>query len=86
MIYNSYSDPSHGWAKVTRAELERLKIADKITHYSYQRGEHVYLEEDGDLSTFVKAKEAAGEVCKFRTFNSNKSSKIRSYDSYASDF
>lgn len=54
-------DPGHGWLHVRRAEIERLGIAQAITPYSYQRGDLVFLEEDCDLSTFMRAKEAAGE-------------------------
>jgi hypothetical protein len=81
--YTFFSDPGHGWAKVKRSELASLGIADKISGYSYQRGEFVYLEEDCDLSTFVSAKnqldqhvEFKGSTCRF------KQSKIRSYDRY----
>jgi hypothetical protein len=40
--------------------LHELGIADKITGYSYQRGEDVFLEEDCDLSVFARAMEKAG--------------------------
>jgi hypothetical protein len=53
--YHVYLDPGHGWLKVPRQELQELGIAHLITPYSYQRGEWVYLEEDGDLSTFARA-------------------------------
>lgn len=77
-----YSDPGHGWAKVKRSELEKLSIADKITTYSYQRGDHVYLEEDCDLSAYVKALRARGYEIKWREHNANKASRIRNYDHY----
>ena len=43
-VYQVYSDTGHCWLKVTRAELTRLGIADRITAYSYHRGHDVYLE------------------------------------------
>ena len=53
--FKFYSDPSHGWVKVDRPILVSLGIIDKITPFSYQRGDFVYLEEDQDLSTFFNA-------------------------------
>lgn len=41
--YHAYIDPGHGWLKVPRKELHELGIADRITPYSYERGEWVYL-------------------------------------------
>lgn len=55
-MYKFYEDPGHGWLAVKRAELIALGIAEKITAYSYQRGATVYLEEDCDADTFIKAK------------------------------
>ena len=85
--YDFYSDPGHGWLKVKRSELHELGIADKITGFSYERGDFVYLEEDEDLSNFIEAlEEKTGE--KFdsskhlRYHIADKSSKIRSYLSY----
>lgn len=36
-------DPGHGWLKVPRKLLHELNIEHKITHYSYQRADYVYL-------------------------------------------
>lgn len=81
-----YADPGHGWAKVKKSELVKLGIADKITTYSYQRGEYAYLEEDGDLTTYVNALRAAGyqdSGIKFKgTTCANRRSRIRGYDYY----
>lgn len=52
---NFFTDGSHGWLKVTKSRLEALNIADKITGCSFMRGDYAYLEEDCDLSTYVKA-------------------------------
>lgn len=83
--FTIYSDPGHGWVKVPRKLLNKLGIADQITAFSYQRGEHVYLEEDCDAYTFVKAYKAQiAPVPIFQEKFTNKSSKIRSYPSYQS--
>lgn len=80
--FNFYSDPQHGWLKVPRTILSKLNIQDKISSYSYQRNDFVYLEEDCDCDEFFKAVEAKGIVIKTKKFYSNKQSKIRSYESF----
>ena len=81
-----YTDPSHGWAKVSLSELFKLEIWDKISTFSYIRSNdkyaYAYLEEDCDLSTYIKALDAKGIQYQFKTLSTNKSSKIRSYSRY----
>ena len=79
-----YTDPSHGWAKVSLIELSRLNIIDKISTYSYihKKGLYAYLEEDCDLSTYIKALDDQGIKFKFIEKHTDKSSKIRSYSRY----
>lgn len=84
MKINFYSDPSHGWARVPKQLLKYLGIEDKISFYSYMRGDYAYLEEDCDLSVLTNAMKEKGVLYSFREFVTNKSSKIRSYDSYRS--
>lgn len=79
MKIHFYYDPAHGWAKVKRSQLEKLGIADKITGYSYQYGNNVYLEEDCDLDLFMKS--YVGLVT-FIEHYTNNYSHIRSYESY----
>lgn len=50
-----HEDPGHGWLQVPHALLISLKIANKITGYSYKDSNYAYLEEDCDLSTFMRA-------------------------------
>jgi hypothetical protein len=78
-VFTLYVDNGHAWAKVPREMLVQMGIVKDITHYSYQRGDYVYLEEDGDLDTFVKAYPMIDI-----TFNVVRSarSRVRSYDSY----
>ena len=54
--YTYFTDPGHGWLRVTRKELVNLGIDKDITPYSYARGAWVYLEEDCDMATFMRAK------------------------------
>jgi hypothetical protein len=81
-----YTDPSHGWAKVSLTELFNLEIQDKISTYSYIRSNakyaYAYLEEDCDLSTYLKALDDKGIKFRIIEKHTDKSSKIRSYNRY----
>ena len=77
-----YSDPGHAWAKVKRIVLHNLGIADKITAYSYQRGDYVYLEEDCDLTTLCMALNQRNTRVKFVEKHTDRDSRIRSYERY----
>jgi hypothetical protein len=82
MKFDIYTDAGHGWLKVSKKQLKELCIAESISHYSYQRGDFAYLEEDCDLPKFVQAMDKIGKCVEYRPHHSNKSSKIRSYDRY----
>lgn len=80
---NIYTDPGHGWAKVSRADLKRLGLIDKISAYSYQRNDQVYLEEDCDLSLYISSLKDQGFSITFREHVCReRMSKIRGYDHY----
>lgn len=53
--HHFFTDGGHGWLKVPVARLKKLGIEKEITGYSYLKGKNAYLEEDCDLSTYVKA-------------------------------
>ena len=82
MQFRYYTDPGHGWVKVPRSLLEVLDIEGKISRYSYARGESVYLEEDCDYGILVKALENRGTKHSLARNHTNRSSKIRSYNSF----
>jgi len=69
ITYDFYSDPGHGWLAVKYDELVELGIADKISGYSYKRGNDVYLEEDCDMAIFMQAMEAKGVQIKLAFVN-----------------
>jgi hypothetical protein len=78
-----YTDPGHGWFAVKRTELADLGLLDKVSTYSYQRGQTVYLEEDCDASLYFAAYRAAhGTHPAYVEKNTNKHSPIRSYDTF----
>ena len=77
--YRFYADPSHGWAVVPVKELETFGLMDKISEYSYRKGETAYLEEDCDLSLLVETLKGLGYEVKFKGSSGNKRSRIRNY-------
>jgi hypothetical protein len=77
-----YSDPSHGWGAVKRSVLNDLGIANKISSYSYQKGDTVYLEEDCDLPKLTTALSARGIWIEHAQTHTDRRSPIRSYQSY----
>ena len=52
--FNLYYDPGHAWLEVPKTLIKELGITNKISSFSYENGENVYLEEDCDLATFAK--------------------------------
>ena len=81
-ILNFFSDSGHGWLKAPRALLDQLNLIDQITSFSFQRGEFVYLEEDQDAETLLKALKDNGHEPLIKTKNSDRS-KIRSYERFS---
>jgi hypothetical protein len=77
-----YTDPGHGWVAVKRKLLNDLGIADKITYFSYQKGQTVYLEEDCDLATFTTAMNLRGVILKYEQKHTNRTHPIRNYENY----
>ena len=78
-----YSDPGHAWAKVRKSVLTNLGIADKVSSYSYQRGDYAFLEEDCDLSLLMQALHDHGTALRFVEKRTNKQSRIRNYERYS---
>jgi hypothetical protein len=78
-----YSDPGHAWGKVKRQVLNNLGIADKITRYSYQFKDNVYLEEDCDLALLHDTLSKQDVRVKFVEKRTTRDSKIRSYERFS---
>ena len=51
----------------------------EFTCFSYERKDHVYLEEDNDARTFVQRLRANGITPDWREHHTNQCSRIRSY-------
>jgi hypothetical protein len=82
MMIKFYSDPSHGWGAVKRQTLIDLGIINKITGFSYQKGNTVYLEEDCDLSTLVTALAVKGIKVSYVEKHTDARHPIRNYQSF----
>ncbi len=75
-----YTDPGHGWAAVPMAELAALGITDKISGYSYRKGETAFLEEDCDFYTYMQA--IKGQPYEIKEHHTNNDSPIRNFNRY----
>ena len=78
-----YSDPGHGWLKVSYDELVELGIETSISQYSYRNGEDVFLEEDCDYGRYARAMEDRGINLNINEIGANGDSIIRSYNRYS---
>ena len=78
--FTFYADPSHGWLKVSEADIRDLGMVPReFSSYSYESfsGEFFYLEEDCDAGKFLTAYKAKhGEPVIKESF-CNSPSKIR---------
>lgn len=74
---NFYTDPGHGWLAVDRADLDRLDITHRISRYSFQQNDKVYLEEDLDMIIFMEAANDKGWNVTMKYQHTDKDSRIR---------
>ena len=81
--YIFHTDPGHGWLAVPYKDLVSLGIQDKISDYSYSKGNTAYLEEDCDAAVFITAyKEHFGDMFKFRE-SYKEHTPIRNFEDYS---
>ena len=80
MKFHFYQDPGHGWLKVPRRLLVQMGLIKKISPYSFQRKDFVYLEEDRDMTLFETTWKGDLE---YRVYTTDRNSRIRSYASFA---
>ena len=80
-----YTDPGHGWLRVPYSKLEAVGVQDRISIYSYRRGDYVYLEEDLDAGNFLEAWKNNGGQGEVVTSHTDRSSRIRTYQAYYCD-
>lgn len=77
-----YSDAGHAWVEVPMDLVKELGIADKISAYSYRKGDNAYLEEDCDASLFINALQKAGMDFKFQEHYMGQHAVIRNYKQF----
>lgn len=65
MQFRFIIDPGHGWLEVPMQLIELLGIKDRISQYSYRKGNLAYLEEDCDAAEFLQACRLQGIEVKF---------------------
>lgn len=82
LVLKKYNDPGHGWVAVKRKLIVQLGIADKISGWSYQKGQTVYLEEDGDMDLLLEALRVRKIEYETKVIYCKGHSKIRGYESY----
>lgn len=81
-IFPVYVDPGHSWVKVEKAFLNQLlgpHWRKQFTCFSYERGDHAYLEEDQDAATLLASCRSAGIEPVWRYRHADRPSRIRSY-------
>jgi len=77
-----HTDPAHGWLEVNRADLETLNIAHRISRFSYQKDDRVFLEEDADASDYLRAAGKKGWTITTTEKHTNHDSFIRNLQSF----
>ena len=77
-----HSDPAHGWLEVSLADIHDFGIGDRISRYSYIKGDRVFLEEDCDAGVYLeKAKEEGWDIS-ITEKHTNHDSFIRNFASF----
>lgn len=81
--FTMYSDPSHGWLKVKETEVKEVGVEKLITGFSHVRGDYLYLEEDCDAPTFLKAyEEKYGFKPTIVSKHTDRQCRVRKYEWY----
>ncbi len=59
MTLTYHIDPGHGWLEVSASDLAAVNLtAHDFSDYSYYTRGRLYLEEDSDMGTFMRAYQA----------------------------
>jgi hypothetical protein len=83
--FDMHSDAGHGWLEVPKSLLKELGIGKDISMMSYQKGNSVFIEEDGDLSTFKRAYEEKYGSLSINELPQTDESPIRDYYPYGGE-
>lgn len=79
---NYFTDPGHGWIEAPIQLLKQLGIVNKITSYSYRKGNTAFLEEDCDSVPSFDGANQTRRKYDIIEHHTNNDSKIRDYHSY----
>jgi len=72
-----HADPSHGWLEIPAIDVHALHLTP--THYSYIKGDKVYLEEDCDATAYLERAKSAGWKINITEKYTDTDSVIRTY-------
>ncbi len=72
-------DPGHSWGEIKMGDLP-LKLRKKISPYSFQKGDSLFLEEDCDLWIAVSFYKESGITFSIKRVIYKRECKIRRYD------
>jgi hypothetical protein len=83
-MLTNYNDPGHAWLRVNRSIAKRLmgELFYKISPFSYQFNDYIYLEEDCDAGLLIQALKNQGIQYTIKENFCNNQSRIRSYSSF----
>ena len=82
-IFHFFSDSAHGWLRVTLSDLRNSGVFEKVSSYSYKKGNFAYLEEDCDAQLFLDGyKKLFGGDYQIREHDSVKNSSIRNMNRF----
>jgi len=85
MNFTFYFDAGHGWLAVSETQAAMVGLTEgDFTAYSYREGDMLYLEEDCDALTFVRAWEAENGTILTHAVDHGNWSEIRNMDSVRS--
>jgi len=75
--FHFFADAGHGWMRVKLSDLRNSGVYEKISSYSYKKGDYAYLEEDCDAPLFLDGyKKLMGEY-QIKEHTPTKNSSIR---------
>ena len=74
-----HTDPGHSWGEIKMGDLP-LKLRKKISPYSFQKGNSLFLEEDCDLGLAVDFYKESGITFSVKSVIYNNDCKIRCYE------
>ncbi len=80
-LFHHY-DSAHGWIKVTMSDLFELGVKNRISGCSYMKSNYVYLEEDGDATSYCNALVKNYIPFEIKSVDDGDYSRIRNYPSF----